>query len=58
MSDTLNQVLHTDAKTCLTSLMAFVWLMSVSDFNPVWKDGAGDPGYWGGGGLGVKTQRA
>lgn len=51
MSDTLNQVLHTDAKTCLTSLMAFVWLMSVSDFNPVWKDGAGDPGYWGGGGI-------
>lgn len=55
-STTLSQVLHTDAKTCLTSLIAFVWLMSVSDINPVWKRWS--RGSWlmeGGGGLGVKN---
>lgn len=47
MSTSLSQVLHTDAKICLTSFIAIVWLMSASDFNPVWKDGAGNPGYEG-----------
>ena len=50
MSTTVSQVLYTDAKNCLSSLIAFVWLISLSDFNPGWKDGAGNPGC---GGLGV-----